>query len=149
MTRKTLRETLDKTCPQKADLKPSQFGGPACEICAAIKQLGEIVDRTKHAIDESETIKAYQEMLKEYKKINSAHKTCVGCGLCFGGNHLAFPAYTSTDGKQFCQYCAAGIKKRGYNVFMKLAKHDDDESKEKKPAVNLTGKFNKGEKTIG
>jgi hypothetical protein len=87
-----------------------------CELCALILELGKLVNETAKQIKQLEPVIAYEKMKEEFSILNKTHTKCKGCGLCFGGHHLAFPKEVDGIG-EVCQWCEEEIKKLGLKKF--------------------------------
>jgi len=105
------------------------MGGERCELCILIKDLGKLVDETAKQIKKLEPVIAFERMKKEYGKLRKTHHVCAGCGLCFGGHHIAFPAKIVPKVGGVCQWCAAEINKNGLTAFKKRLKTEKKEAK--------------------
>jgi Fe-S-cluster-containing dehydrogenase component len=87
-----------------------------------IQKLATTVEATKKDIEALESVKAYREMYWDMKELRASHKTCPGCGMCFGGHHLAVPFKHYKDIGYVCEWCADSIKKEGITAFNKRRK---------------------------
>jgi hypothetical protein len=122
---------VNNNCKIVNNIGEGSEGKNPCEICSAIVKLGEIVNQTKKEIGLLEPVKAYQRMLVEYKKLSNSHLKCVGCGLCFGGHHIAKTfRYIKELKGDVCQWCAIDIDKNGLELFIQRVKHQLDLDKE-------------------
>ena len=92
-----------------------------CELCSIIEDLKIIVGEAAKEVKQSELVKTYERMKKEYRKLLKTHRKCPGCGLCFGGFHLAFPHYEKGIGN-VCQWCAKDIADNGIEKFKEKLK---------------------------
>lgn len=66
---------------------------------------------------------AFKTLKAEFTKLNNSHKKCAGCGLCFGGNHIALEFRNVPELKgDVCQYCASDIDEHGLEEFIERVK---------------------------
>jgi hypothetical protein len=112
------------TCPKIAEVKEKL----PCELCDLIVELRKIVSQTGADIKQLAPVIAYEAMKKDMAKIEKMHKKCAGCGLCFGGEHIAMKRYVANIG-YVCQWCEKEIETRGINDFIKRKKIQDREAK--------------------
>jgi len=89
-----------------------------CELCVAIIKLGELVNETTKKINQLEPIIAWKQMKKALARLEKTHHKCGGCGLCFHGEHIAFPASTNKELGDICQWCDREIKRDGLDKFL-------------------------------
>ena len=73
-------------------------------------------------IKESEPLRLYKQAAKTYSELNKSHRRCAGCGLCFGGHHIAKPAATYKELGEVCQWCKKTIDKIGIKKFKESIK---------------------------
>lgn len=105
-------------CPLKEPIATSEEGtSMPCEVCNVIKHLANVF---------TELEAKYKEIRKEYLEIKRSHWNCAGCGLCFGGKHIAIPNKIEGLG-DVCQWCKVDIDKYGLASFMKRIKHSTGE----------------------
>jgi hypothetical protein len=76
-------------CPNIKNIGPSTSGCIPCELCSIINELGKLVSETGKQVRQLEPVIAYERMKKEYLKLSNSHAHCAGCGLMFGGQHIA------------------------------------------------------------
>lgn len=112
-------------CPKVAEgeVGLSEDGKTPCELCAIIDSLRILIAETAKEVKQLEPVKAYARMRMEFLKLQQTHKKCPGCGLCFGGFHIALPVYVEGIG-DVCQWCAKDIKQVGLEKFMRKLKQD-------------------------
>lgn len=94
----------------------TQLEKEPCDFCQLISQIGAIVEKSGKEVRKLEPVIAYNKMQREYKKLKRTHKRCAGCGLCFGGDHIAFPGIVPGIG-EVCQWCEAEIEEGGLDEF--------------------------------
>jgi len=90
-----------------------------CELCALIYKLREVFSQTSKDIEELEPVIAWREMKKQLHKLEKTHHKCAGCGLCFGGSHIAWPTRNVKGLGDVCQWCTKQIDEVGLQQFMK------------------------------
>jgi len=100
-----------------------------CDLCALIQKLGELVSKASKEVKELEPIKQFNRMKAGYNELNKTHKRCAGCGLCFGGSHIAFPYFVNGIGR-VCQWCSQDIDKKGIEAFKKSMKRQNEKELE-------------------
>ena len=95
---------------------PSSEGGIPCELCDVLDNMGEKLN---------EFARTFNTLKKTFEALQKTHKRCNGCGLCFGGHHVAFPKDVPGIG-EVCQWCAQEIKDKGLETFKERRKPNDD-----------------------
>ena len=110
----------EQECPkiQRIITGLASEGKAPCELCAIIDALRKVVASATKQINTSEAVKAWKQMQKEFQKIHANHWVCAGCGLCFGGKHLAEPVKFVKDLGHVCRWCDSEIKEWGLEKFL-------------------------------
>jgi len=113
----------DKKCPLvgSAVFGDGQEDNP-CELCALIYSLSSVVDESKRELEDTKVMKAFRRMEATLKELKKSHKVCAGCGLCFGGFHIAAETKNIKGLGIVCQWCADEIEKQGLKIFLERMK---------------------------
>jgi hypothetical protein len=104
-------------CPLNAEIKPITQGGPACELCSALQTMSKKMIEMEKEYNRLPAVIEFKRLQKEFSELDKSHRKCAGCGLCFGGAHLA-EVFSRHGGKDYCQYCTVKIKKIGITAFV-------------------------------
>jgi hypothetical protein len=119
-------------------VEPSDMGGIPCELCLVLdtmdKSLNALLkkintseaviyrDKLNIMIRESKAMKDYKAAVATHLRLSKSHKKCKGCGMCFGGEHLAF-VFTNLPGfGDICEWCANELKENGRQAFIERRK---------------------------
>jgi len=114
MTRKNSEITIH--CPLNKETRPTTVGGPACELCSAMITLSKRMNDLSVEFNNSPMVREYKKIREDYNILENSHRKCDGCGICFGGYHIA-KKFLTIDKKSYCQYCVVDIKKNGIKSF--------------------------------
>lgn len=121
-------------CPiTKEKIGLSEKGKIPCELCALVQHLHTLVLEAGKEIavkklellkefNSLEPVQQFEQMKTELHKLEKSHKRCAGCGLCFGGHHIAVSMRNVPEIGEVCQWCAKEIDRQGLEVFKKRIK---------------------------
>lgn len=90
-----------------------------CYMCDLIVNIGNEINKLDTDVNSLQFVKDLKELKKLYSTLKSSHKQCVGCGLCFGGQHMAIPTKFQPGIGMLCQYCTEYFSKVGQQRFLK------------------------------
>jgi hypothetical protein len=88
------------------------------ELVLSIKEAEKLIAKARKQIEGSEASKALKEMESLSRKVNRSHMKCAGCGLCFGGKHLADNTTHVEGVGDICQWCSAELKRMGIKPWL-------------------------------
>ena len=111
------RPSVTIHCPLNAEIKPITQGGPACELCSALRTMTKKMAEMEKEYNRLPAVIEFKRLQKDFADLDKSHRKCAGCGLCFGGAHIG-EVFSKHNGKDYCQYCTAKIKKIGIVAFV-------------------------------
>jgi hypothetical protein len=120
---------MTSKCPISQETGKSEENKIPCEYCATIKGLGELVSKAREEIKKLEAVIAFEKMKKEYSKLSRSHDHCAGCGLLFGGYHIAKKMQYIRGIGNVCQWCFQDIEKQGVEEFKERMRRQQKEEK--------------------
>jgi hypothetical protein len=113
-----------KLVGQRAIEPASATRGYPCDLCLQLGVMREAIVKMNKEYEHSDAMKSYNRALAILRELEKTHIKCAGCGLCFGGLHIATKMQTVPALGPVCQYCAKEIEKYGLSEFLKRVNRD-------------------------